>query len=80
MNAEVARIKAEETNLTGKNSQLIEITHQIEKAASQGQYSIWFYKSIKSDVKDQLKKWGYKVSDQSDNIRNETLIKIDWSK
>ena len=78
MNAKEAKQKALSINIETENSQYAKIISMISNAVSVGEYEIWFYESIKEDVKSKLIEQGYDVGKKQFGI-NETMTKIKWS-
>ena len=78
MNAKQAKEKALEVNTQNDLLQYAQIILMISNAANKGEYEIWYYESIKADVKEKLISDGYNVG-KTQFERNETMTKISWS-
>ncbi len=78
MTAQEAREKAKQVNINDYNSQYVDIHAKIAEAVKKGEYSLFYYKTIKSDLVQKLEQEGYIITNQND--RDGILIKIDWSK
>ena len=78
MNAKEAKELSYENNVMVDASQMVVIVSKIKEACQKGEYFIWFYESIKADVKSRLVEMGYKVHNTQFE-RNETMTKIEWS-
>ena len=78
MNAKQAKEKALEVNTQNDLLQYAQIILMISNAANKGEYEIWYYESIKADVKEKLISDGYNVGKTQFEI-NETMTKISWS-
>ena len=78
MNAKEAKELSFENNVISKASQMVAVMLKITEACNKGEYSIWFYEDIKTDVRNNLVELGYKVN-KTQFERNETMTKIEWS-
>ena len=78
MNAKQAKEKAFAANTENGSSQYAQIILMISNAANKGEYEMWFYENIKSDVREKLISDGYNVG-KTQHERNETMTKIGWS-
>ena len=77
MKASEARQRAYEVNTNTDSGQLNEILSAIQKTADKGEYELWYYKSVRKDVRLKLIALGYSVGlTQSD--RNESMTKISF--
>ena len=76
MTAKEAKILAQEVQTVAINNATNEINKAIESACNKGEFSVWIYKSINTEVKNKLESDGYKV--EYFNQRNETSTKISW--
>lgn len=78
MNAQEAKQIASNFILESKDSQLAEILQKIKAEATKGKYEMWYYKHIRKEVAEELRKLGYTIGKEQFD-RNETLIEIKWS-
>jgi hypothetical protein len=78
MTASEAKQKADNKNITNKDSQYNIIVSMIREASNKGEYEVWVYNTaILQPVREILVSNGFLVGPtQSD--RNETLTKISW--
>jgi len=78
MNAKQAKEKALAVNTGNGSAQYAQSISMISNAATRGEYEMWFYENIKSDVIEKLISDGYNVG-KPQFERNETMTKISWS-
>lgn len=78
MNAKEAKQLSYEKNVNDISSQMVAILTKIKEACQKGEYFIWFYGSIRDDVRSSLVDMGYKVHNTQFE-KDETMTKIEWS-